>query len=313
MFRRLTLGLFNFNEKSPFKCFLALFLAAGIAIFFAIGDYRWGCGVYPEPSEVFYVSDYSKALTRETEDYIAGAARRLEDATAAQIAVTVMPTINGDILESYATELFNYWKLGQQDKNNGLMILFVQDIAKVRLEVGAGLEESITDAEAGRILDDYAVEPKSKGEWNRVAVNTFTALANKVYAISGKEPDPALRFTDKESSGSKEGGPADAVFTDDPATSPNGGVFLFLKFFCGAVGGFFFWLFTIAINATIVESIDPSAYRKSSWAKYSGSGGSSGSRRSSGSSHSSGSYSGGRSHSRSSGGGGHSRGGGASR
>ncbi|MBQ3682220.1 MAG: TPM domain-containing protein [Succinimonas sp.] len=312
MFRRLTLGLFNFNEKSPFKCFLALFFLAGIPIYFALGDSRWGCGLYPETSEVFYVSDYSGALTRETEDYIAQAARRLEDATTVQIAVTVMPTINGDILESYATELFNYWKLGQQDKNNGLMILFVQDVAKVRLEVGAGLEESITDAEAGRILDDYAVEPKSKGEWNRAAANTFTALANKVYAISGKEPDSSLRFIDKEVSGSKEGGPADAVFTDDPAASPNGGLFLFLKLLCGAVGGFFFWLLTIAINATIVESIDPAAYRRSSWAKYSGSGGSSGSRRSSGrSSYSSGSYSGGRS--RSSGGGGHSRGGGASR
>ena len=311
MFRSLTLGLFNFNEKSPFKCFLALFLLAGITIFFALGDSRWGFGVYPEPSQEFYVSDYSKALTRETEDYIAGAARRLEDATTVQIAVTVMPTINGDILESYATELFNYWKLGQRDKNNGLMILFVEDIAKVRLEVGAGLEESITDAEAGRILDDYAVEPKSKGEWNRAAANTFTALANKVYTISGKEPDPALRFTDKESSGSKEGGPADAVFSDDPADSPNSGIFLFLKLLSGAAGGFFFWLFTIAINATIVESIDPSAYRKSSWAKLSGSGGGSRRSRSGGSSYSSGGYSGG--HSRSSGGGGHSRGGGASR
>ena len=308
MFRRMTLWLFGFNEKHPFGSFLLLALLAGVPVFCSLEDSRWGFGVYPEPSAAFYVSDYGRMLARDTEQYIAEAAGKLEDATTVQIAVVTVPTLNGDILESYATRLFNYWGLGQKDRNNGLMLLFVQDIRKVRLEVGAGLEESITDAEAGRILDEYAVEPKSKGEWNLAAANSFTALARKAYAISGKAEDPALRFFDRESTGSTDGGPADAPFADRPEESPNGDLFLFLRLLSGAVTGFFFWVIVIAINATIIEKIEPSVYRRSSWAKLCSSGGGSGSGWGSGSGRRSGHSSGGRS-----GGGGRSRGGGASR
>ena len=49
-------------------------------------------------------------------------------------------------------EVFEAWKLGQKDKDNGILIVVVPNDRRMRIEVGYGLEATLTDAMAGRII-----------------------------------------------------------------------------------------------------------------------------------------------------------------
>ena len=59
------------------------------------------------------------------------------------------------------TRLFRKWRLGQKDKNNGLLFLIAPTEHRTRFEVGYGLEGTLTDALTKLILRN-AVTPKFK-------------------------------------------------------------------------------------------------------------------------------------------------------
>jgi len=54
--------------------------------------------------------------------------------------------LEGSDIETYANQLFRFWKLGEAQKNNGVLLLVAPIEHKVRIEVGYGLEGTLTDA-----------------------------------------------------------------------------------------------------------------------------------------------------------------------
>ncbi|MEZ4700138.1 MAG: TPM domain-containing protein [Rhodothermales bacterium] len=89
----------------------------------------------------------------------AGAERELEqllaaheDSTSNQIAVLTIRSLDGADLESYSLEVARAWELGQAGRDNGVLLLVAVEDRKMRIEVGYGLEGSLTDAVAGRII-----------------------------------------------------------------------------------------------------------------------------------------------------------------
>ena len=56
-----------------------------------------------------------------------------------------VPTIGGESIEEYATRVFEHWKLGQKGKDNGVLVVVVPNDRKMRIEVGYGLEGTLTD------------------------------------------------------------------------------------------------------------------------------------------------------------------------
>ncbi len=75
-----------------------------------------------------------------------------EQETSNQIAVLLIPSLQGDSLEDYSIRLAEKWKIGQKGKNNGAILLIVKDDHKIRIEVGYGLEGALPDALAGTII-----------------------------------------------------------------------------------------------------------------------------------------------------------------
>ncbi len=155
--------------------------------------------VYPEPTENFFVEDYSGVLNEVTEDYIFAEAVNLYEATDAQVVAVTVPNTHADSLEDYSIHLANKWGIGDADLDNGVLLLFVTDPEDphVRMEVGKGLEGAIPDGKAGRILDDYAVADKDSGNWNRAVANTFMATVMAVYDEYGLEyPEDVAIYDD---------------------------------------------------------------------------------------------------------------------
>ena len=90
----------------------------------------------------------------------------LEQKSGIQLVVATVPSLDGEEIEPYANELFRFWKLGEAKKNNGALLLIAPKERRVRIEVGYGLEGTLTDAISSLIVAN-AIAPRFKaGDFN---------------------------------------------------------------------------------------------------------------------------------------------------
>jgi uncharacterized protein len=98
------------------------------------------------------VVDRARILTPERVRRIEALSAAYEARTGGQIAVLLVPSLDGEPIEDFAERVFRTWRLGQREKDNGILLVIAPDDRRVRIEVGYGLEGSLTDAAAGRII-----------------------------------------------------------------------------------------------------------------------------------------------------------------
>ena len=77
----------------------------------------------------------------------------LETKTTDQLVVVTLKSLQGTSIEDYGYQLGRRWQIGQKDKNNGVLLIVAPNERKVRIEVGYGLEGTLTDA-----LTKYIIE-----------------------------------------------------------------------------------------------------------------------------------------------------------
>lgn len=77
----------------------------------------------------------------------------IEADTRAAVVVFMLPTTGEDSIEEYATRVFEKWKLGDTQRDDGILILVALEDRRMRIEVGQGLEGTVPDVLAGRIID----------------------------------------------------------------------------------------------------------------------------------------------------------------
>lgn len=110
----------------------------------------------PNPTESFYVNDFSNVLTPETKGFITKINEQLSSTKEKpQVVVSTVKTLDDYTVEEYATKMFEKYKIGNSQYDNGVLILLATEDRKIRIEVGYGLEGALTDAKTGRILDFY--------------------------------------------------------------------------------------------------------------------------------------------------------------
>ena len=107
------------------------------------------------------VVDEANVLSPAVRERLTATSRAHEDRTTNQVVVLTVPSIGGESIEEYANRVFNTWKLGQQGKDNGVLVLVVPNDRKMRIEVGYGLEGTLPDVEAARIIRDR-ITPRFK-------------------------------------------------------------------------------------------------------------------------------------------------------
>jgi len=85
----------------------------------------------------------------------------LEDKSGIQLVVATVKSLQGGDIETFANDLFRSWKLGEAKKNNGVLLLVAPAEHKVRIEVGYGLEGTLTDA-LSQVIIASAIVPRFK-------------------------------------------------------------------------------------------------------------------------------------------------------
>jgi len=118
--------------------------------------------VAPAAAETFptltgRVVDAADILDAPTRSTIATMLTTLEQKTTDQFVVATVTSLQGQSIEVYANRLANRWALGQKHKNNGVLLLVAPSERKVRIEVGYGLETTLTNQIAQEIIDQTIV------------------------------------------------------------------------------------------------------------------------------------------------------------
>ena len=85
----------------------------------------------------------------------------LEAKSGIQLVVATVNSLEGQEIEPYANELFRKWGLGEKQKNNGVLLLVAPNERRVRIEVGYGLEGTLTDA-LSKVIISNAMAPRFK-------------------------------------------------------------------------------------------------------------------------------------------------------
>jgi uncharacterized protein len=110
--------------------------------------------VLPKPSTPQLVTDMAGVLSPEQKQALENKLVAIDDSSSNQIAVVILPTLDGNPIEEYATKLFREWGIGNTKTNNGILLLIAVQDKKIRIEVGYGLEGAIPDITAINIIDN---------------------------------------------------------------------------------------------------------------------------------------------------------------
>ena len=152
----------------------------------------------PNPPKNGYVLDQTQTLTKEEINSMNRMGLELQKKTKAQIAVLLVPTLDGEDVTDYANRVFRSWGVGQKDTNNGVLFLVALKDKQMRIEVGYGLEGAINDAKAGQILDDYTIPHFKQGHIGKGVVNTYSVLVGEAAKEYGVTIDGSQTYDKQE-------------------------------------------------------------------------------------------------------------------
>ena len=127
-----------------------------------------------------FVVDHAGIIGTAAERQVEGWLRELEQKTSAQIKVLTVRTIDGEDFLGFAQRHAEAWKLGQQGKDNGALIVLALQERKVRIQIGYGLEGILPDSWAGSLSRQIAGEFFKKGKYSEGVLALTVATANKV-------------------------------------------------------------------------------------------------------------------------------------
>jgi len=132
-----------------------------------------------------YVTDLASALDAGTRSQLEALLVELEKKTSAEVAVVTVRSLEGREVEDYAVDLYQKWGVGKKGKDNGILFLIAPSERKVRIEVGYGLEDVITDAYASQIINEVVLPSFRQGQVsNGISLGT-AVLAQRIAKAEG--------------------------------------------------------------------------------------------------------------------------------
>jgi uncharacterized protein len=140
----------------------------------------------------FLSDDEERALETLMESYETGSGN--------EIALLTVPELGGEPIERLALDVARTWGIGKEERHNGALLVVARAERKVRIEVGRGLEGTVTDSISGRIIRDVIAPRFQRGSYYeglRAGVEALHAAAGGDYAKipageKGRSAGPAL-------------------------------------------------------------------------------------------------------------------------
>jgi len=118
------------------------------------------------PSLSGRVVDDAGVLSDDTKSQLTDILAQLEQKTGDQVVVATLKSLQGDDIADYGYKLGRAWGIGQKGKNNGAILIVVPSEHKVRIEVGYGLEGTLTDAASKLIIENVIIPQFRAGNYD---------------------------------------------------------------------------------------------------------------------------------------------------
>lgn len=148
-----------------------------------------------------FVSDFAQIIDAKDKVTMTEQLTTLRNSTSIEIAVVTVPTLDNEVVETYAVKLFEEWGIGVKGKDNGLLILVAPNDRQARIEVGYGLEGTITDIQAKNIVDQVMLPAFKLGNYSMGIKGSVDA----VLGIINKSPEANQYLQSSKSSGNSSG------------------------------------------------------------------------------------------------------------
>jgi uncharacterized protein len=130
------------------------------------------------------VVDTAHMIDGQSKERLAQMLRAHEELTTEQVIVVTLPDLKGATIEDFGYQLGRYWGIGQKGKNNGALLIVARDERKVRIEVGYGLEDRLTDAQASVIINQVMAPAFKRGDF----VGGIKQGAEAIVQVLGGDP-----------------------------------------------------------------------------------------------------------------------------
>ena len=131
------------------------------------------------------INDNANLLSPSTRASLEAKLKDFEARTGHQVAVLTLDSLEGEVLESFSLKVTRTWGLGRKGQNDGVLFLISKTDRKLRIEVGHGLEGSIPDALAGRIIQGEVVPRFRTGDFEggiTAGVNAIVGATEGTYS-----------------------------------------------------------------------------------------------------------------------------------
>ena len=111
-----------------------------------------------------FVSDPDGYLSNDAKNLINQYMRALMDSTSAEATIVLVESVGNTDIDLFAQQLFDKWKIGKSDKDNGLLLIFVMNQRRARIHTGYGLEGIIPDITAKNIINNDIIPNMKNGD-----------------------------------------------------------------------------------------------------------------------------------------------------
>jgi uncharacterized protein len=172
-------------------------------------------------SPAHWATDTTGFLQPQTVAALDSRLRAYEAETGHQVLLYIAPTTGATPTEDWTVRAFARWKVGRKGLDDGLILFVFPTDRKVRIEVGYGLEQTVPDAVAARIIRDTITPKLRAGQRDEAVVAGIDQILSAISGVatgngevpSGKAgasdvsvPRPVARSTASDSSSNGQGG-----------------------------------------------------------------------------------------------------------
>ncbi len=122
------------------------------------------------------VVDNAGILSLKTKEKLTKILKNFENKTTDQVVVVTLKSLQGTSISDFGYQLGRYWGIGQKNKNNGVLLIIAPNEKKVRIEVGYGLEGTLTDAISSVIIHQKIIPYFKKGDFDKGVMEGTKAI-----------------------------------------------------------------------------------------------------------------------------------------
>lgn len=156
----------------------------------------WGMAQFqipekPATNKQTSIYDYVNLLERSQTEALEQKLIRYSDSTSTQIVIAIIATTEGEDIQYLGAQWGQKWGIGQEQEDNGILILLAREDRRIGINTGYGVEEFLTDALSKRIIEQIILPEFRNGDYygglDRGADAIFQVLTGQ-FKSSGSTP-----------------------------------------------------------------------------------------------------------------------------